>query len=363
MKKRIWFSMAVFALGLMFAQASQLGVAEEVSRSGTDGKTPLTAGTIVVFDIPEASCSAQTYVCATPTGVDSQGTVVGYYAEADFINHAFYRLADGTITVFDEPEADCAGANFTCTRASAVNAAGTVAGWYFNGSTYKGFLRDAAGDFSAFEAPNAMATVPLAISSKGAVTGYYLDTSNSGHGFLLDTSGNLTTFVAPGRPYPSAVNSLGEVVGTYLDADSNLQGFLLGEGGGITLLNPAGYQHVTPVAIDDGGRIVGHYLDGNQNKSYSFIRDTTGNYTTFGVPGSTVTYATALDSKGTIIGQYTDAQGSWKGFYRLRDGTIGLFDPAGSTDTYPTGIGPQGEITGYFTDSDYFVHDFVRLSE
>jgi hypothetical protein len=48
------------------------------------------------------------------------------------------------------------------------------------------------------------------------------------------------------------------------------------------------------------------------------------------------------------------------GFLRAPDGTITTFDSPGSTFTFAAAINPGGVITGGFIDASCVVHGFVR---
>jgi uncharacterized membrane protein len=83
-------------------------------------------------------------------------------------------------------------------------------------------------------------------------------------------------------------------------------------------------------------------------------------YTTFTVPGSTGTIATAINNDGTVAGYYTDDANTWHGFVRGADGTIATFDPEGSTHTSPVAIDRNGTVAGTFIDANGDYHGFLR---
>jgi len=72
------------------------------------------------------------------------------------------------------------------------------------------------------------------ITPGGTVTSNYVDSSNVGHGFVLDKHGGLTTFDAPGAgtgpgqgTFPGDINPAGAIVGSFVDASNAIHGFLL----------------------------------------------------------------------------------------------------------------------------------------
>lgn len=66
----------------------------------------------------------------------------------------------------------------------------------------------------------------------------------------------------------------------------------------------------------------------------------------------------AINPSGAITGFY--ASDSVHGFLRAADGTITTFDPPGSTFTFAAAINPKGEVAGAFIDASGVVHGFVR---
>jgi len=52
--------------------------------------------------------------------------------------------------------------------------------------------------YTTFDAPNSIATQPVAINQQGAITGFYADANNVNHGFVRAVDGTITTFDAPG---------------------------------------------------------------------------------------------------------------------------------------------------------------------
>ena len=81
--------------------------------------------------------------------------------------------------------------------------------------------------------------------------------------------------------------------------------------------------------------------------------------TRFDPPGSTATYARAINSDGQIAGYYTDAAGT-HGFLRHKDGTFASFDATGSTSTSALAINSEGQIAGVYTDAAGQAHGFLR---
>jgi probable HAF family extracellular repeat protein len=93
-----------------------------------------------------------------------------------------------------------------------------------------------------------------------------------------------------------------------------------------------------------------------------------GHYTTIDDPlGTEGTFASAINDKGQIVGEYVDSNGAYhgflynKGYYGQRDYTT-LDDPLasgaqGGTSAY--GINDKGQIVGGYVDSSGGSHGFL----
>jgi hypothetical protein len=103
--------------------------------------------------------------------------ITGEYRD-EFFYHGFVRATNSTVAAFD-PRGS------TLTFAGAINAAGTVTGYYIdNDGVPHGFVRVRNGDIEAFDVPNSMGTLALAINSFGVITGTFFDHDGAAHGFV-----------------------------------------------------------------------------------------------------------------------------------------------------------------------------------
>jgi hypothetical protein len=74
------------------------------------------------------------------SGVNANGDATGYYQGSDQVQHGFVRLADGTISSVDAP--DAGGTSGKGTLAQSINDAGVVAGYYQDSNGHRhGFVR------------------------------------------------------------------------------------------------------------------------------------------------------------------------------------------------------------------------------
>jgi len=381
MKRQLWLASFACALSLAATHSQPLiaqNVIPDIRATQADGK----AAKIIIFDAPGGPYKANSEVLGPtidPAGIDAAGTVVGSYRDADNgALYGYYRLADGTLHRFHpDPmiRKDDVGAVPT-----GIAADGTIIGSFSDTGSYVGnhigFIRAQTG-YTEFNPFDSIDTLPQAINSAGVVTGEYEDASGNYHGFVRDAEGNFTSFDAPVSGtvleiMPTSINSSGSIVG-FVSTPTSFGGFLRDSNGMITLIDiPQSYGFV-PVAISDSGLVVGWLNTGDTYApTVGFILDSQGNYTTFSPPGAVETFPTAIDPQGSIVGYYADQFDNLRGFYRLRDGTFGIFSVPASTKTLPatwtlpTAISPKGDITGFFfyleEDGGGYEHNFIRIN-
>ena len=306
---------------------------------------------IVSFDAPGAGTVANNFNGTVATAINALGTVAGYYNDSNVVSHCFIRTADGKITTFDVPGADINPADAAGSIINAINAFGTTTGIYLDSSFVShGFLRSPDGKFTTFDAPGAGGTTPLAVNLEGAIVGYYTDSNYSFHAFLRSPDGKFTTWIGPG-----ACTGNGSE-GCYGSGASNINAFETIVGG----------------FEDNSGNFVHH----------SYVRSAEGKLKTFDVPGAgTGSYQgtgcpgclLGLNQWGTIAGIYSDANSVNHGFLRTPDGKFTTFDaPGAGTGSYqgtgcpsdcPVSINDWGAITGSYWDANYVSHGYLRSPE
>lgn len=206
------------------------------ANNGLHGFVRAPGGAVTPFDVPGSGtgpsqgplvCSAD---CLTP-----EGTITGYYFDANFELHGFVRAANGTVTTFDAPGAAQGTLPF------GLNSAGEVTGAYLDASlVYHGFVRAPGGAITTFDGPGAGAgsalvqgTIPACISPSGVIVGYYVDTRGVAHGFARNRSGTLATFDVPGAgtgpnqgTFAYCNNPANAITGYYVDSTGTAHGFL-----------------------------------------------------------------------------------------------------------------------------------------
>src|SRR2546422_1050789 len=91
--------------------------------------------------------------------------------------------------------------------------------------------------FVFFDAPNAgtggTGTFPYSINDGGQVAGTYVDSAGVWHGFLRDATGNYTILDAPNAgtginqgTFAKLINANGQIAGYYADANTVYHGFI-----------------------------------------------------------------------------------------------------------------------------------------
>ncbi len=189
---------------------------------------------------------------ATFYGLTPAGAITGWYIDPSNVMHGYLRGAHGSITDFDASGAGtdssaCLGGSvppgwpplLEGTQPVSVNPEGAVTGSYGDENcAFHGFLRDAHGRITKFNAPGAgrgvgQGTFPVSNNPAGAITGYYTDMEYVSHGFVRAPDGKFTTIDVPGAgkdpsegTFSYGNNPAGVCMGSYVDANGASHGFL-----------------------------------------------------------------------------------------------------------------------------------------
>jgi hypothetical protein len=139
------------------------------------------SGIYTILDVPGASGQG-----TVGAAINDRGQVAGIYADGKFL-YGYLRSAGGAYTTFH-----ISGAPTAATETGAINDVGQVAGIEQKISGLDtGFIRDNSGNITLFQFPGAgvaaeedQGTAAVAINASGTVTGYYYDTSKVPHGFI-----------------------------------------------------------------------------------------------------------------------------------------------------------------------------------
>lgn len=212
--------------------------------------------------------------------INAAGEIVGVYwdAQGAAIGSHGFLFSGGRFTRIDRPHA-------VVTRALGINDSGQIVGVYTlrrpcgipgceSGGRYAhedghGFVY-AHGRFTNVDFPGAAhgeQTAANAINAAGQVAGTYFDRNYVAHGFLL-TKGNYSSVDVPGssQTFATGVSLAGQVVGHFTYPAGYGPGFLWSQGR-VTVID---FTHVVPgvsvltipCGINNGGQIVGWYSAG-----------------------------------------------------------------------------------------------------
>jgi hypothetical protein len=162
------------------------------------------------------------------TALNWTGSVVGYATSFSAGDQAFGFGAhpDGYSFTFT---VSLAQSDAACTTAAtfpmAINAGGTIAGWYYancptNGNG--GFVRSSQGEVIVFQLPGTIGQDNISIDDAGDITGAYTDNTGTQHGFVRNPYGTITTFDPPEGQYdanritqPTSINNAGAITGFF----------------------------------------------------------------------------------------------------------------------------------------------------
>jgi len=144
------------------------------------------------------------------TAIDDNDDVTGY-ENYDGGVEAFVRSPSGTVTTF-------LAFGSLGTIPAAINAtSGKIVGQYTDSNSIThGFVRVADGTISSIDPPNAVYSEADGTNSSGEIVGWFVDSSGGAHGFLQSADGTITTIDAPwsqGSTQAFVINNNGDVAG------------------------------------------------------------------------------------------------------------------------------------------------------
>jgi len=219
--------------------------------------------------------------------------------------------------------------------------------------------------YQLFQPPNGLHSCAVGINSNGDIVGWYQEDIDPGipivlkqHSYLL-SRGRFTSFDPPEPTLAGSlagrINPRGDIVGYWWTASPSINtGYLMSDGGFANIVFP-GATHTFPVGINAQGDIVGYYniaaTPPNPSVTRGFLRSKYGEFQTLDlpVPGLTLSRAWGINSRGDIVGQYTDPTGS-HGFLKKSPGEFIILDPEDKATTggwtRPIGVNEEGIVSG-----------------
>jgi uncharacterized membrane protein len=207
--------------------------------------------------------------------------------------------------------------------------------------------------FSKTDVPGAQETGPAGINNAGVIVGWYMDSYENVHGYILNGK-KLTKLDDPkgeGTTFANGLNPNGPVwvVGSYTSSETGKSvGFLYKEGKYTDIFGPNGAVQSTAGAINDSGAIVGAYLD-SANVEHGFLLKDNA-YTTLNVPGAISTWATGINNRGEVVLFWANPKLAYGS--SLYDGHVyKTVNVPGASSSYAMGINTAGDVCYGWFDS------------
>jgi len=267
------------------------------------------------------------------------------------------------------------------TVAWGINANGAVVGSYVDSSKQQhGFLLS-GGKFTSIDFPRAISTDARGINSRGDIVGTHVDATGMPgggvHGYVLQ-QGSFTALDYPGHlnTITQRISDDGQIVGCFHDTDTmgTMYGMLMSDGNFKAVNVAASMSNgVTPGA----SLVAGFVTDMMTGVSHGFLASN-GSAFPFDFPFSTLTNAWDMSPTGEVVGVYTDLASKNHGFLLRLDAsvlTLGVgaqfgvngslsfttVDFPGAPDTRLRGINSRGDIVGQYTDATGTTHGFLLV--
>ena len=306
------------------------------------------AGDIKTFDAPGAGSKSVPGFLATPVGVlGGQGTycwsinpggaITGFYADSDNVVHGFVRSTNGAFTTFDITGAGTGAGQGT--EPTSIGPSGEIVGDVVDSSNVThGFVGDLKNGFVVFDATGAgtnsgqgtFAGVASGITPGGVVTGWLLDTNYIFHGWIREADGAISTFEAPGAgtapgqgTFSWSISQDGSVTAEVVDGGGVAHTFVRDKQGNLTVFDVPGAgtgpgQGTVGEGINAAGAVAGQYVDSG-GVNHGFVHDRNGNVVKFDAPGAGVstgqgTIPLTPNPAGAIAGAYLDSSNVLHGF-------------------------------------------------
>ncbi len=193
------------------------------------------------------------------------------------------------------------------------------------------------------ELPDLTLSAAHAINDAGVIVGYGVSTSHTVYPVRWndpDTPVRLAVPTDVRAASASDVNRTGIAIGRGVTPDGSGRALRWNPDGRLVELRPPTPGSPTATALDDRGTVVG------ENRSASGVRavrwDNEGNPADLGtLPGGTQSRADAINNRGVILGSSNDASGEWHPVVWQPDGSIDAVPL-----TYAYAINDRGTVTG-----------------
>jgi hypothetical protein len=206
-------------------------------------------------------------------------------------------------------------------------------------------------------------TGPFGINNSNTIVGNWFDQNSVEHGFFGTLAGAYTSFDYSGNTAagtePRGINDKDLIVGfgptngtgNYIEGPAFEYN---GKSGKITTITEKG----TPIdgatqGINTAGTFAGdHFVNGNTNVRYGYVGAKSKWEKDLKVFGSTGVAARGINTKGVVVGAFTDSSGYAHGFIQDKKVTTQVdFPDANEQQTFLEGINDKGVISGEWLDN------------
>ncbi len=298
----------------------------------------------VSIDVPCSACPGGIARSTSAQGINPAGDIVGFYNDAVGKVHGFL-FSRGQFTTIDVPGTLTGVAGDLPTVARGINASGEIVGNY---------------TAPVSTAPEGSPEFCPAAGSVACIKGF------------LYSHGEFSTVLVPGHPgaIPQHITPDGDIYGCLHDFDlmASMFGFartrfgylsLTADGGELANPSQSVPDSMNNGATPDGHTIVGGWTDMAAGHTHGYVvRD--GNFQSYDVPGSTLTFIWDINPAGAFVGIYH--AGRNHGFLQLPDESASItVDPPNSVNATAIGINPDGAIVGQYTDGTGHLHGFLAV--
>jgi len=248
-----------------------------------------------------------------PQKINDHGVIAGVFIDpSSGATEGFYRSRGGQ---FSDPVVDPNDDSFF-TQVRGINNRRTICGNYnsSDGISHGFFLSHTI--FADYDISSTF-TVVLGINNPGDFSGSFVDDADGVQKGFVSIGGTITGFTVPEATNTLAyqINDSNEATGYYIGGDGLTHGYLRDSSGNLTFpIDPAGSTGTILFGNNASNWVVGRYADAS-GITHGLFFMTPDDFVTFDFPGAAgFTSLNGINLQGYICGRYLDASGSEHGF-------------------------------------------------
>ncbi len=154
--------------------------------------------------------------------INGTGTVTGYYFDSKLNNHGFIRSRGGRFIKFD--------ATVGGTEPTSINSSGQITGWGHDAQgNLVGFVRDLDGTIHLISVSGVSSNASTGINDSGVVVGFDFSDANHPSSFQRNPDGGITELPVPfanTANRANGINVFGAITGYYIDSSGTTHGWV-----------------------------------------------------------------------------------------------------------------------------------------